>query len=55
MTDAFAAFMAARYDEAARSVSKYSVHEERFGRDYAAAERRSGEVRRTRDVDAFAR
>lgn len=37
-----------------RSVSKYSVREERFGRDYEAAKRRSSEVERARDVDAFA-
>ena len=37
-----------------RSTSKYDVHEERFGRDWEAARRRSDEVKAAPDWDAFA-
>ena len=37
-----------------RSVYKYDVSEERFGRDYEAAKRRSEEVKAAPAVDAFA-
>jgi hypothetical protein len=36
-----------------RSFAKYDIGEERFGRDWAAAERRSAEVRKAPDVDAL--
>jgi hypothetical protein len=38
-----------------RSFAKYDVREERFGRDWDAAERRSAEVKAGPDVDMFAR
>jgi hypothetical protein len=40
---------------AGRSTAKYDVVEERFGHDWEAAKRRSGEVKATRPVDGFAR
>jgi hypothetical protein len=38
-----------------RSTAKWSVSEERFGHDWAAAKRRSDEVKAAPDRDAFAR
>jgi hypothetical protein len=39
---------------AGRSTAKYDVRDERFGRDWAAAKRRSDEVLAAPDLDAFA-
>jgi hypothetical protein len=38
-----------------RSFSKYDIREERFGRDWEAAQRRSDEVKAGPDIDMFAR
>lgn len=38
-----------------RSFDKYDIRAERFGRDWAAAKRRSDEVKAGPDVDMFAR